>query len=75
MKKTECGMPPQLFADESLRPQSLAEFIGHSDLRANLQVYLQAAGNAGKPWITPFFTATPVLARRRSPRLWPKSLV
>lgn len=63
MKKTECGMPPQLFADESLRPQSLAEFIGHSDLRANLQVYLQAARERGQALDHTLFHGNPGLGK------------
>lgn len=34
---------PASFSEESIRPRRLAEFIGHTDLKANLHVYLQAA--------------------------------
>lgn len=63
MKKTECGMPPQLFADENLRPQTLAEFIGHRDLRANLQVYLQAARERGQALDHTLFHGNPGLGK------------
>ena len=34
--------------DDQIRPRKLSEFIGHEDLRANLQVYLQAAVDRGQ---------------------------
>jgi Holliday junction DNA helicase RuvB len=34
--------------DESVRPTRLAEFIGQDDLRANLEVFIQAAGKRGQ---------------------------
>ena len=33
--------------DVSLRPRHLAEFIGQAQLRANLAVFIQAAGTRG----------------------------
>ncbi len=50
-------------ADENIRPQSLAEFIGHSDLRANLQVYLQAARERGQALDHTLFHGNPGLGK------------
>ncbi len=36
------------FQDESIRPQTLNEFIGQNELRANLAIYLQSAKDRGR---------------------------
>ncbi|MDL2267606.1 Holliday junction branch migration DNA helicase RuvB [Desulfovibrio sp. OttesenSCG-928-G15] len=50
-------------ADEQLRPRSLSEFIGHEDLRANLQVYLQAAKERGQALDHTLFHGNPGLGK------------
>ncbi len=54
---------PALIPDEQLRPRSLAEFIGHEDLRANLHVYLQAAKERGQALDHTLFHGNPGLGK------------
>ena len=49
--------------DEQLRPRKLSEFIGHEDLRANLQVYLQAAVSRGQALDHTLFHGNPGLGK------------
>ena len=49
--------------DDSVRPSSLDEFIGHDDLRANLRVYLQAAKDRGKALDHTLFFGNPGLGK------------
>jgi len=35
-------------ADKALRPQSLAEFVGQAQIKANLKVYIEAARGRGE---------------------------
>ena len=49
--------------DEQVRPRSLSEFIGHEDLRANLQVYLQAARERGQALDHTLFHGNPGLGK------------
>ena len=49
--------------DERIRPQTLAEFIGHEDLKANLQVYLQAAKERGEALEHTLFHGNPGLGK------------
>lgn len=51
------------FPDEQVRPRSLSEFIGHEDLRANLQVYLQAAKERGQALDHTLFHGNPGLGK------------
>ena len=51
------------FPDEQVRPRSLSEFIGHEDLRANLQVYLQAARDRGQALDHTLFHGNPGLGK------------
>ncbi len=53
----------EVASDESLRPQRLTEFIGHEDLRANLQVYLQAALERGQALDHTLFHGNPGLGK------------
>ena len=53
----------RVLPDEQLRPRSLAEFIGHEDLRANLQVYLQAAKERGQALDHTLFHGNPGLGK------------
>ena len=47
----------------SLRPQTLAEFIGHDDLCARLNVYCQAAKQRNKPLDHTLFSGPPGLGK------------
>lgn len=49
--------------DESIRPASLDEFIGHEDLKANLKVYLQAALERGQALDHTLFHGNPGLGK------------
>ena len=49
--------------DDSVRPKSLSEFIGHEDLRANLRVYLQAARERGQALDHTLFFGNPGLGK------------
>ena len=49
--------------DDSVRPQSLDDFIGHDDLRANLRVYLQAAKERGQALDHTLFFGNPGLGK------------
>ncbi len=55
--------PPSAAGDESLRPRTLDEFIGHEDLRANLKVYLQAARERGQALDHTLFHGNPGLGK------------
>lgn len=50
-------------ADDSLRPRRLADFIGQDDLRANLQVFITAARERGKPLDHTLFYGPPGLGK------------
>ncbi|SBV92514.1 ATP-dependent DNA helicase, component of RuvABC resolvasome [uncultured delta proteobacterium] len=50
-------------ADDSVRPATLDDFIGHDDLRANLRVYLQAARERGKALDHTLFFGNPGLGK------------
>jgi Holliday junction DNA helicase, RuvB subunit len=50
-------------SDERIRPQTLAEFIGHEELKANLQVYLQAARERGEALEHTLFHGNPGLGK------------
>jgi Holliday junction resolvasome RuvABC ATP-dependent DNA helicase subunit len=51
-------------ADRALRPQTLDDFIGQRDARANLKVFITRCSTARPAWV-----------RQRWHRLWPASLV
>ncbi len=61
-------------AEQSLRPRSLAEYVGQDKVKKSLCVYMQAATSAASRWITCCCTARPGWARRRwrasSPTKW-----
>ncbi len=59
--------------DDSIRPQSLDEFIGQDELRANLRVFLSAARERGAAMDHTLLYGPPAWARPRSPRSWPGS--
>lgn len=50
-------------ADDTVRPASLDDFIGHDDLRANLRVYLQAARERGQALDHTLFFGNPGLGK------------
>src|SRR5574344_796177 len=50
-------------AEDSVRPQSLEDFIGQNDLRANLRVYLDAAKERGKALDHTLFYGNPGLGK------------
>jgi holliday junction DNA helicase RuvB len=49
--------------DEHIRPRSLDKFIGQDDMRANLRVYLQAAGDRGQAMDHTLFYGNPGLGK------------
>lgn len=49
--------------DDSVRPASLDDFIGHDDLRANLRVFLQAAKERGQALDHTLFFGNPGLGK------------
>lgn len=49
--------------DESVRPRRLAEFVGQSELRKNLQVYLDAAKKRGRAMDHLLFYGNPGLGK------------
>lgn len=49
--------------DDTIRPRSLDDFIGHDDLRANLKVYLQAARERGQAMDHTIFYGNPGLGK------------
>ena len=51
----------------SLRPRRLQEYIGQEKVKENMTVFIQAALNAGKPWIMSCFMDRLALARRPLP--------
>lgn len=56
-------MSDVLTADDSIRPASLSDFIGQEELRANLQVYLQAARGRGQAMDHTLFYGNPGLGK------------
>ncbi|EPR42744.1 Holliday junction ATP-dependent DNA helicase ruvB [Desulfovibrio sp. X2] len=50
-------------ADDSIRPRRLAEFIGQDDLRANLDVFIRAALERGRPLDHTLFYGNPGLGK------------
>ncbi len=49
--------------DENIRPHRLADFIGHAELRENLQVYLQSARERGQALDHTIFYGNPGLGK------------
>lgn len=49
--------------EETIRPKTLKEFIGHEDLKANLSVYLQAARERGQALDHTLFHGNPGLGK------------
>ncbi len=49
--------------DQSLRPRSLDEFIGQSQLRSNLSVFVKAASGRGEPLDHVLFAGSPGLGK------------
>ena len=62
-EQTGGSCPSGLSPDEQVRPRNLSEFIGHEDLRANLQVYLQAARERGQALDHTLFHGNPGLGK------------
>lgn len=50
-------------ADDTIRPQRLADFIGQDDVRANLSVFIQAAKERGKALDHTLFSGNPGLGK------------
>ncbi|MGE4554473.1 MAG: Holliday junction branch migration DNA helicase RuvB [Desulfovibrionaceae bacterium] len=50
-------------ADENIRPRRLADFIGQDELRANLDVFVRAARERGKPLDHTLFYGNPGLGK------------
>ncbi len=59
--------------DTALRPQSLDEFTGQAEARANLKIFIEAAKTVARRSITFFSSVRPVSARRRWRRSWRRS--
>lgn len=51
------------FSEENIRPRRLSEFIGHADLKSNLNVYLQAALERGQALDHTLFHGNPGLGK------------
>ncbi len=59
--------------DSTLRPQSLDDFTGQAEARANLKIFIEAAKNRGEALDHVLFVGRPALARRLLPRSWPRN--
>ena len=59
----EAGISESSALEESVRPRSLADFIGQDELRANLRVYLDAARERGKALDHTIFFGNPGLGK------------
>ena len=59
----QCAADCTTGIDESVRPQSLDDFIGQDELRANLRVYLGAARERGKALDHTLFYGNPGLGK------------
>ncbi|THB68396.1 MAG: Holliday junction branch migration DNA helicase RuvB [Desulfovibrio sp.] len=60
--------------EENIRPESLAEFIGQEDLRANMSVYLEAAMDRGQPMDHTLFYGNPGLGKTTLARIMAREL-
>ncbi len=56
--------------EASLRPQSLDDFVGQEQARANLRVFIQAAKTRKDALDHVLFAGPPASAKPRSPRSW-----
>ncbi|WP_300802968.1 Holliday junction branch migration DNA helicase RuvB [uncultured Desulfovibrio sp.] len=59
----EAGISEASALEESVRPHSLADFIGQDELRANLRVYLDAARERGRALDHTIFFGNPGLGK------------
>jgi hypothetical protein len=57
----------------TLRPQTLSEFVGQEQAKANLRVFIEAPRPGARPWTTSCCSARRAWARRRWPRSSPAS--
>ena len=60
--------------DTTMRPQSLDDFTGQAEARANLKVFIEAAKNRGEALDHVLFVGPPGLGKPRWRRSWPRSL-
>ena len=62
-------------SDRALRPQTLDEFIGQREARANLKVFIESAKIRGEAMDHALFHGPPGLGKPRWRRLWPANWV
>ena len=61
------ALPEETGADAALRPSRLDEFVGQAQVKASLQIAIDAAKQRGRRWTTRSSSARRGWARPRSP--------